>query len=53
MFIVLSVHVTTLVATLVTTLSVPGFGIGLIVTAFTSALLGSVDKSRSGIASGP
>ena len=29
-----------------------GFGIGLIVTALTSALLGSVDKSRSGIASG-
>lgn len=33
-------------------LSVTGFGIGLIVTAITSALLGSVDKSRSGIAAG-
>jgi len=32
--------------------SVTGFGIGLIVTASTSALLGSVDASRSGVASG-
>jgi DHA2 family methylenomycin A resistance protein-like MFS transporter len=32
--------------------SVTGFGIGLIVTASTSALLGSVDGSRSGVASG-
>jgi DHA2 family methylenomycin A resistance protein-like MFS transporter len=52
MFVILSVHVATLVAALVTALSVTGFGIGLIVTALTSALLGSVDKSRSGIASG-
>jgi MFS transporter, DHA2 family, methylenomycin A resistance protein len=36
----------------VTALSVTGFGIGLIVPAITAALLGSVDRSRSGIASG-
>jgi MFS transporter, DHA2 family, methylenomycin A resistance protein len=52
MFGLLSVHLAALVATLVAALSVTGFGIGLIVTAITSALLGSVDKSWSGIASG-
>jgi MFS transporter, DHA2 family, methylenomycin A resistance protein len=52
MFLILSVHLVTPVAALVTALSVTGFGIGLIVTALTSTLLGSVDKSRSGIASG-
>jgi MFS transporter, DHA2 family, methylenomycin A resistance protein len=48
----LSAHVTALVAVLVAALSVTGFGIGLIVTAITSALLASVDPSRSGVASG-
>jgi MFS transporter, DHA2 family, methylenomycin A resistance protein len=48
----LSARVTALVAVLVAALSVTGFGIGLIVTAITSALLGSVDASRSGVASG-
>jgi MFS transporter, DHA2 family, methylenomycin A resistance protein len=52
MFAVLSARVAALVAALVSALSVTGFGIGLIVTAITAALLGSVDKSRSGIASG-
>jgi MFS transporter, DHA2 family, methylenomycin A resistance protein len=52
MFAILSAHVSALVAALVAALSVTGFGIGLIVTAITSALLGSVDQSRSGIASG-
>jgi MFS transporter, DHA2 family, methylenomycin A resistance protein len=52
MFAILSVHVPALVAALVAALSVTGFGIGLIVTAITAALLGSVDKSWSGIASG-
>lgn len=48
MFGLLSAHVAALVAAL----SVTGFGIGLIVPAMTSALLGSVDRSLSGIASG-
>jgi len=52
MFVIMSVHIAALVVALVAALSVTGFGIGLIVTALTSALLGSVDKSRSGIASG-
>jgi MFS family permease len=52
MFAILSAHVPALVAALVAALSVTGFGIGLIVTAITAALLGSVDKSWSGIASG-
>jgi MFS transporter, DHA2 family, methylenomycin A resistance protein len=52
MFGLLSAHVAALVATLVTALSVTGFGIGLIVTAITTALLGSVDTSFSGVASG-
>jgi DHA2 family methylenomycin A resistance protein-like MFS transporter len=37
---------------LIAGLSVTGFGVGLIVPAITSSLLGSVDKSRSGVASG-
>jgi MFS transporter, DHA2 family, methylenomycin A resistance protein len=49
---ILSAHIAALVAALVAALSVTGFGIGPIVTAITSALLGSVDKSRSGIAAG-
>jgi MFS transporter, DHA2 family, methylenomycin A resistance protein len=52
MFVILVARVPALVAALVAALSVTGFGIGLIVTAITSALLGSVDKSWSGIASG-
>jgi MFS transporter, DHA2 family, methylenomycin A resistance protein len=52
MFAILSAHVPALVAALVAGLSVTGFGIGLVVTAITSALLGSVDQSWSGIASG-
>ncbi len=52
MFAILSAHVPALVAALVAALSVTGFGIGLVVTAITSALLGSVDKSWSGVASG-
>jgi MFS transporter, DHA2 family, methylenomycin A resistance protein len=52
MFVILSVRPAALVAGLVAALSVTGFGIGLTVTALTSALLGSVDTSRSGIASG-
>jgi MFS transporter, DHA2 family, methylenomycin A resistance protein len=52
MFVILSAHVPAPVPALVAALSVTGFGIGLIVTAITSALLGSVDKSWSGIASG-
>ena len=47
MFGILSAHLAALVAAL----SVTGFGIGLIVTAITAALLGSVDASFSGIAS--
>ena len=52
MFGLLSAHVAALMAALVAALSVTGFGIGLIVPAITSALLGSVDRSWSGIASG-
>jgi MFS transporter, DHA2 family, methylenomycin A resistance protein len=52
MFIVLSVRTSALVAALVAALSVTGLGIGLVVPAITSALLGSVDQSQSGIASG-
>jgi MFS transporter, DHA2 family, methylenomycin A resistance protein len=52
MFAILSAHVPALVVALVAALSVTGFGIGLVVTAITSAVLGSVDKSWSGIASG-
>jgi MFS transporter, DHA2 family, methylenomycin A resistance protein len=52
MFVLLSVHVVPLVATLVAALAVTGFGIGLIAVPMTSALLGSVDSSWSGIASG-
>jgi MFS transporter, DHA2 family, methylenomycin A resistance protein len=52
MFGILSAHLAALVAALVAALSVIGFGIGLIVTAITAALLGSVDPSFSGIASG-
>jgi DHA2 family methylenomycin A resistance protein-like MFS transporter len=37
---------------LIAGLSVTGFGVGLIVPAITSSLLGGVDKSRSGVASG-
>ena len=37
---------------LIAGMSVTGFGIGLIVPAVTSSLLGSVDTSRSGVASG-
>jgi MFS transporter, DHA2 family, methylenomycin A resistance protein len=47
-----STHAGVLVAALVAGLSVTGFGIGLIVTAITTALLGSVEASWSGIASG-
>jgi MFS transporter, DHA2 family, methylenomycin A resistance protein len=39
-------------ATLVVQLTAIGFGLGLIVPVMTAALLGSVDRSRSGIASG-
>jgi MFS transporter, DHA2 family, methylenomycin A resistance protein len=49
---VLLAHVSALIPALVAGLTVTGFGIGLVVTAITSALLGSVDESRSGIASG-
>jgi MFS transporter, DHA2 family, methylenomycin A resistance protein len=49
---VLSARVTSLVPALVAALTLTGFGIGLVVTAITAALLGSVDESRSGIASG-
>jgi len=49
---VLAANVPALVTALVAALTVTGFGIGLAVTAITSALLGSVDESRSGIASG-
>jgi MFS transporter, DHA2 family, methylenomycin A resistance protein len=52
MFGLLSAHAGALVPALVAALSVVGFGIGLIVTAITTALLGSVDQSRSGVASG-
>jgi MFS transporter, DHA2 family, methylenomycin A resistance protein len=52
MFGIVSAHLAALVAALVAALSVTGFGIGLIVTAITAALLGSVDPSFSGIASG-
>jgi MFS transporter, DHA2 family, methylenomycin A resistance protein len=52
MVILLSAHVAALVAVLVAALSVTGFGIGLIAVPMTAALLGSVDSSWSGIASG-
>ncbi len=39
-------------ATLVTQLAALGFGLGLIVPVMTASLLGSVERSRSGIASG-
>jgi MFS transporter, DHA2 family, methylenomycin A resistance protein len=52
MVVLLSVHVAALVAALVVALAVAGFGIGLIAVPMTSALLGSVDPSWSGIASG-
>jgi MFS transporter, DHA2 family, methylenomycin A resistance protein len=52
MFILLSAHTSALVAALVAALSVTGLGIGLVVPAITSALLGSVEQSQSGIASG-
>ena len=52
MFALLAAHASALVATLVAALSVTGLGIGLVVPAITSALLGSVDQSQSGIASG-
>jgi MFS transporter, DHA2 family, methylenomycin A resistance protein len=52
MFAILVAHVVDLVTALVAALSVTGLGIGLIVTAITAALLGSVDASWSGIASG-
>jgi DHA2 family methylenomycin A resistance protein-like MFS transporter len=42
-----------LVPALIAGLSLTGFGIGLVVTAITSALLGSVAPAQSGIASGP
>ena len=45
-------HVVAFMAALVVALAIVGLGIGLIVPAMTSALLGSVDKSWSGIASG-
>jgi MFS transporter, DHA2 family, methylenomycin A resistance protein len=45
-------RVAALIPALVAALTVTGFGIGLAVTAITSALLASVDESRSGIASG-
>jgi MFS transporter, DHA2 family, methylenomycin A resistance protein len=48
----LAARVTPLVPTLVAGLSLTGFGIGLVVTAITSALLGSVTPAQSGIASG-
>ena len=48
----LSARVPALVAALVSALAVAGFGIGLIAVPMTSALLGSVDSSWSGIASG-
>jgi MFS transporter, DHA2 family, methylenomycin A resistance protein len=48
----LAARVTPLVPTLVAGLSLTGFGIGLVVTAITSALLGSVTSAQSGIASG-
>jgi DHA2 family methylenomycin A resistance protein-like MFS transporter len=41
-----------LVPALIAGLSLTGFGIGLVVTAITSALLGSVVPAQSGIASG-
>jgi MFS transporter, DHA2 family, methylenomycin A resistance protein len=49
---VLSAHVSALVPALVAALTLTGFGIGLVVTAITSALLATVDEARSGIASG-
>jgi MFS transporter, DHA2 family, methylenomycin A resistance protein len=49
---VLAARVGALVPALVAALTLAGFGIGLVVTAITSALLASVDESRSGIASG-
>jgi MFS transporter, DHA2 family, methylenomycin A resistance protein len=49
---VLSARVTVLIPALVAALTITGFGIGLAVTAITSALLATVDESRSGIASG-
>jgi MFS transporter, DHA2 family, methylenomycin A resistance protein len=42
-----------LVPALIAGLSLTGFGIGLVVTAITSALLGSVPQAQSGIAAGP
>jgi len=48
----LSTHVAALVVALVVALCVTGIGIGQIVPAMISALLGSVDRSWSGIASG-
>jgi MFS transporter, DHA2 family, methylenomycin A resistance protein len=52
MFGLLSIHITGLVGPLVGALSVTGFGIGLIAVPITSALLGSVQTSQSGVASG-
>jgi MFS transporter, DHA2 family, methylenomycin A resistance protein len=49
---VLFARTPSLVPALVGALTITGFGIGLAVTAITSALLASVDESRSGIASG-
>ena len=48
----LGARVGPLVPTLIAGLSLTGFGIGLVVTAVTSALLGSVAPAQSGIASG-
>jgi hypothetical protein len=45
-------RVVALIPALAAALTITGFGIGLAVAAFTSALLASVDESRSGIASG-
>lgn len=47
-----STHFMALVPALVVALALVGWGIGLIVPAMTSALLGSVDQSWSGMASG-
>ena len=52
MLALLGARVGPLVPTLIAGLSLTGFGIGLVVTAVTSALLGSVAPAQSGIASG-
>jgi DHA2 family methylenomycin A resistance protein-like MFS transporter len=48
----LAVRVCPLVPALIAGLALTGFGIGLVVTAITAVLLGSVAPAQSGIASG-